>query len=46
VQSAMGYWGSGMADGAGVNSANPAHYGDLGRSPAFSDTRVEVTPAA
>jgi anaerobic selenocysteine-containing dehydrogenase len=46
VQSAMGYWGSGMAGGAGVNSANPAHYGDLGRSPAFSDTRVEVTPAA
>jgi anaerobic selenocysteine-containing dehydrogenase len=46
VQSAMGYWGSGMADGAGVNSANPAHYGDLGRSPAFSDTRVEIATAS
>ena len=45
VQSDMGYWGSGTADGAGVNAANPACYGDLGRSPAFSDTRVEISPA-
>jgi len=45
VQSEMGYWGSGKAGGAGVNAANPARYGDLGRSPAFSDTRVEVSPA-
>ncbi len=46
VQSSMGYWGSGQAGGAGVNAANPARYGDLGRSPAFSDTRVDVAPVA
>ncbi len=46
VQSAMGYWGSGQPGGAGVNAVNPARYGDLGRSPAFSDTRVDVSPVA
>lgn len=45
VQSTMGYWGSRVPGEAGVNAANPARYGDLGRSPAFSDTRVEVSPA-
>ena len=45
VQTTMGYWPSRVAGGAGVNAANPARYGDLGRSPAFSDTRVSVTPA-
>ncbi len=46
VQSAMGYWGSGQPGGAGVNAVNPARFGDLGRSPAFSDTRVDVSPVA
>ncbi len=46
VQSPMGYWGSGQGGGATVNAANPARYGDLGRSPAFSDTRVEISPLA
>lgn len=42
VLSNMGHWASRAPGGAGVNAANPARYGDLGRSPAFSDTRVEV----
>ena len=44
VQAPMGYW-PGASGGATVNAVNPARFGDLGRSPAFSDTRVEVTAA-
>jgi anaerobic selenocysteine-containing dehydrogenase len=42
VQSPMGYWPARVAGEATVNAANAARFGDLGRSPAFSDTRVEV----
>lgn len=44
VQAPMGYW-PGTSGGATVNAVNAARFGDLGRSPAFSDTRVEVTAA-
>jgi anaerobic selenocysteine-containing dehydrogenase len=43
VQAPMGYWPATVAGGATVNAANAARFGDLGRSPAFSDTRVEVS---
>jgi anaerobic selenocysteine-containing dehydrogenase len=36
----MGHWSS--PDGAGVNALTSTRYGDLGRSPTFSDTAVEV----
>jgi anaerobic selenocysteine-containing dehydrogenase len=45
VQSPMGYWPA-VTGGASVNAVNPARFGDLGRSPAFSDTRVDIRPGA
>jgi anaerobic selenocysteine-containing dehydrogenase len=45
VQSPMGYWPGRVAGEATVNAVNAARFGDLGRSPAFSDTRVEVRSA-
>lgn len=45
VQAPMGYWPGAVSGGATVNAVNAARFGDLGRSPAFSDTRVEVSAA-
>lgn len=42
----MGHWPSGSPDGLAVNALNSTRYADIGRAPTFSDTAVEVEPAA
>jgi anaerobic selenocysteine-containing dehydrogenase len=43
LQSPMGYW---PGAGGSVNAVNTARFGDLGRAPSFSDTRVDVRAGA
>jgi len=45
VQSPMGYWPA-ISGGASVNAVNSSRFGDLGRSPAFSNTLVDVRAGA
>lgn len=43
VRAPMGHWPQ-YTSGAGVNAANGTAFTDLGRAPAFSNTRVDVRP--
>jgi anaerobic selenocysteine-containing dehydrogenase len=45
VVSPVGYWLD-AEQGATVNAVTATGYADMGRAPVFSDTRVEVSPAA
>ena len=42
----MGYWLGSAQGGATVNAVTAHRFADLGRAPTFSDTAVEVAPAA
>ena len=42
----MGYWLGSAEGGATVNAVTAHRFADLGRAPTFSDTAVEVAPAA
>ena len=42
----MGHWSAEPSNPLGVNALTSTRYADIGRAPTFSDTAVEVEPAA
>ena len=46
VVAPLGYWAKHSRNGRTVNAINPPAFADYGRAPTFSDTLVEVAPAA